>query len=198
MRRIGILGGTFDPPHFGHLAAVVAARDVLGLDEVQLVVANEPWQKTPLRPVTPALDRLALTEAAAEGLERVTVSSREIDRGGPSYTVDTVREVRDEAEATGAPVEVVLIVGADLVGDLPGWERADELAPLVTLAVVSRPGCSAEAPPPWHAVVVEGPAVEVSSSEIRERLVAGQSVEGLVPPAVIRCIERRGLYAGGR
>jgi len=92
-RRLGILGGTFDPVHVGHLVAAVNARHELGLDQVLLVVANEPWQKVGNRPVTPAADRLALVEAAVEGVEGLESSGIEIERGGPSYTADTVAEL---------------------------------------------------------------------------------------------------------
>jgi nicotinate-nucleotide adenylyltransferase len=191
--RIGILGGTFDPPHVGHVAAARAAVEQLGLDRLLLVVANDPWQKTGQRAVSPAEDRLALTAALAEDIPRAEASRLELERGGPSYSVDTVEQVL--AQAGGGPVELYLVVGADLVTELATWHRAHDLQRMVTLAVVSRPGgVSAEAPG-WRAVRVEGPQVPVSSSEVRDLLAAGQSVEGLVPERVIRCIRRRGLYA---
>lgn len=198
--RLGVLGGTFDPPHAGHLAAARAARDVLGLHRLLLVVANEPWQKTGTRPITPAADRLAMVEAAVADLARVEASSLEIDRGGPSYTIETVEALRGGALAAGRPApEVFVVVGADLVGSLPTWERADELAELVTLAVVTRPPVRPlRAPAGWTAVPVPGPGVDVSSSQVRALLADGADVTGLVPPAVVRCIRRRGLYAVGR
>ncbi|MGH9092540.1 MAG: nicotinate-nucleotide adenylyltransferase [Acidimicrobiales bacterium] len=186
--RLGLLGGTFDPPHEGHLDAARRCRDALGLDRVLLVVANNPWQKAPS---TPAADRYAMVEAAVEGVDGVEASRLELDRGGPSYTVETV-----EALAAGRPApELALVVGADLVPDLGTWHRVDDLRRLVTLAVVSRPGSPRPAAPGWRVVHVDGGGVDVSSSDVRERLARGLPVGGLVPPAVVRCIRRRGLYA---
>ncbi|HMD45254.1 MAG TPA: nicotinate-nucleotide adenylyltransferase [Acidimicrobiales bacterium] len=198
--RLGLLGGTFDPPHCGHVAAAEAARDQLELDRVLLVVANDPWQKAPLRAVTPAEDRFAMVEAAVEGHRGLEASRMEIDRGGPSYTVDTVEEVRAAAAGRGEAVPAVwLVVGADLVEGLPTWERADELARLVTLAVVTRPRSpEPDVGPAWRWVRVEGRGVDVSSSEVRSWLADGRPVDALVPEAVVRCIRQRDLYAVGR
>ncbi|HEY3941470.1 MAG TPA: nicotinate-nucleotide adenylyltransferase [Acidimicrobiales bacterium] len=197
--RIGLLGGTFDPPHLGHLAAAQAARDSLALDEVLLVVANHPWQKVPARVISPAEDRFALVRAAAEPIERVVASRLEIDRGGPSYTVETVEEVRGLAAAAGqADPELFVIVGDDLVASLPTWHRVDDLRRSVTLAVVARPHAASGARPAgWRYRTVQGRPVDASSSEVRERLGRGEPVDDLVPPAVLRCILRRGLYAVG-
>jgi nicotinate-nucleotide adenylyltransferase len=192
--RIGILGGTFDPPHAGHVAAGRAAVETLGLDRLLLVVANDPWQKSGRRTVSVAEDRFALTEALAAEIPRSEASRLEIDRGGPSYSVETAEAVLAAAE--GPAPEVFLVVGADLVPELESWERPADLKRLVTLAVVSRPTTPAPTVPPgWRAVRVDGPAVDVSSSEVRERLWDGRPVEGLVPDGVIRCIHRRDMYA---
>ena len=196
--RIGILGGTFDPPHNGHAAAARAALDALGLDRLLLVVANDPWQKSGQRDISPAADRLALTEALAAAVPGTEVSRLEIDRGGPSYSVDTAEAVRAEAAGRGRRSELFLVVGADLVDELETWHRAGDLKALVTLAVVSRPTSAAPAVPPgWRVVRLDGPRETVSSSEVRDRILAGDPVEGLVPGGVIRCIQRRGLYAVG-
>jgi nicotinate-nucleotide adenylyltransferase len=169
----------------------------LDLDRLLLVVANDPWQKSGQRAISPAEDRYALTEALAEEIRGAEASRLEIDRGGPSYSVDTAEEIR--ARAAGRPVELFLVVGADLVPELATWHRAEDLQGLVTLVVVSRPtGDEPALPPGWRAVRVEGPQVPVSSSEVRDLLAAGESVESLVPPEVIRCIRRRGMYAVGR
>ncbi|HXQ18010.1 MAG TPA: nicotinate (nicotinamide) nucleotide adenylyltransferase [Acidimicrobiales bacterium] len=198
--RLGLLGGTFDPPHLGHVAAAQAARRALSLDRVLLVVANDPWQKSPLRPITGAADRLAMTEAAVEGEAGIEASRMELDRGGPSYTVDTVEQLRTEAVARGAaPPELFVIVGADIVPTLPTWHRVDELRALVTLVIVARPHAPAPAGPPgWHSAVVGGLDFDVSSSQIRERLAGGEGAGQMVPPGVGHCIAARGLYAVAR
>lgn len=195
--RVGILGGTFDPPHVGHVAAGRAVMEQLGLDRLLLVVANDPWQKSGRRAVSPAEDRFALAAALAHEIPGAEASRLEIDRGGPSYSVETAEEVL--ARAGDRPLDLYLVVGADLVGELGTWHRPEDLRGLVTLAVVSRPGADASVVAPgWRVVRVEGPQVDVSSSQVRERLAAGEPVDGLVPAEVIRCIRRRGLYAVGR
>jgi nicotinate-nucleotide adenylyltransferase len=195
--RLGILGGTFDPPHAGHVAAALACRERLGLDRVLFVVANDPWQKSPVRAVTAAEERLAMVSAAVEGIPGAEVSSIELDRGGPSYTVQTVEALAETARAQGAPApDQYLIVGADVVDTLSTWHRVDDLARLVTLVVVGRPGVAVpEAVPGWRLEVVDGSAEDVSSSEVRSLVAAGRPIAGMVPEAVERCIRRRGLYA---
>ena len=193
--RIGIFGGTFDPPHAGHVAAARAVMEQLGLDRLLLVVANDPWQKSGWRAVSPAEDRYALTELLAEEIPGAEASRLEMERGGPSYSVDTAEEIL--ADAGGRPTDLFLVVGADLVPELDSWHRSEDLRRLVTLAVVSRPTGPAPAiPPDWRAAWVNGPQVPVSSSEVRALLGEGRSVEGLVPDPVIHCIRRQGLYAG--
>jgi len=200
--RIGILGGTFDPPHVGHAAAARAVLEQLALDRLLLVVANDPWQKSGERQIAPAEDRLALTEALVAEVPGAETSRIEIDRGGPSYSVDTVEAVAagNRAASDGRPVEIFLVVGADLLPELGTWHRAEDLQRLVTVVVVSRPAQQGvagrpQAPPGWRVVRVDGPQVAVSSSEVRDLLAEGRSVAGLVPEGVIRCIGRRGLYA---
>ena len=157
------------------------------------------WPTTPGRSrgsgrSRPAADRYALTELLAEEIPGAEASRLEIDRGGPSYSVDTAEEIL--AEAGGQPAELFLVVGADLVPELGSWHRSEDLRRLVTLAVVSRPTGPAPAIPPvggpngWTA-----PRFAVSSSEVRALLAEGRSVEGMVPEPVIRCIRRRDLYA---
>jgi nicotinate-nucleotide adenylyltransferase len=186
------------------MAAARASRDQLGLQRVLLVVANLPWQKVPRQFVSRAADRLAMVQEACKNEDRIEASAREIERGGDSYTVDTVEALLAESGALGAPdPEIFLVVGADLVPTLPTWHRADDLRSLVTLAVVPRPqGPQAselsEVVPGWHTRTVHGVDLDVSSSEVRRRLLRGEPVDGMVPEAVIRCIQRRGLYAGGR
>ena len=204
-----MFGGTFDPPHIGHVAAARAVQGALDLDRLLLVVANDPWQKSPTRVITPAEDRFAMARALSEAVPGTEASRMEIDRGGPSYSVMTAEAlVREAIEAGRCPPEIYLIVGADLVDDLGTWERVDDLKALVTLAIVSRPAIpgpvSAPAPAPpadppgWRVERVDGPQVDVSSSAVREVLRRGGSVEDLVPAEVVRCIRRRNLYAVGR
>jgi nicotinate-nucleotide adenylyltransferase len=191
--RVGIFGGTFDPIHRAHLSVAESVRTALGLDRVLLVVANEPWQKED-GPVAPAEDRYAMVAAAVREWPGLEPSRIEIDRGGPSYTIDTVREL----EASDPGVELVLIVGSDVAAQLGTWKDQARLAELVTLAVVGRPGTRSPVPEGWKAVEVPVAPFDVSSTELRRRLGAGQPVQDLVPDAVIRCIERRGLYATRR
>jgi nicotinate-nucleotide adenylyltransferase len=187
------------------VAAARAVTEALGLDRLLLVVANDPWQKSGRRQVTPAADRFALAQALAEEIPGAEASRMEIDRGGPSYSVETAEQIvagctgragrRGSGTAAPAP-ELFLVVGADLAGELDTWHRHDDLRRLVTVAVVSRPGRPVPGVVPgWRVVRIEGPQVDVSSSEVRERLATGRSVDGLVPERVIHCILRRDLYA---
>jgi nicotinate-nucleotide adenylyltransferase len=138
--RIGVFGGTFDPPHIGHVAAARAVQGALALDRLLLVVANDPWQKSPSRAITPAEDRFALAEALSTDIPGAEASRIELDRGGPSSSVMTVETLLAQAAAAGrGRPEIFLAVGADLVPELDTWKRADELKKLVTVAVVSRP-----------------------------------------------------------
>jgi nicotinate-nucleotide adenylyltransferase len=199
------------------VAALRAVSTALSLDRLLLVVANDPWQKSSSRAVTPAEDRFAMAQALAEGIPGVEASRIEIDRGGPSYTVTTVETLRAEALASGRPVpQIYLIVGADLLAELGTWERADDLAEMVTLAVVSRPPTATAtdtatttttttgtshprtAPPGWRIEWIDGPLVDVSSSAVRDVLERGGPVDQMVPAAVMHCIRRRDLYAGHR
>ena len=202
--RIGLFGGTFDPPHLGHVAALRAVSRALSLDRLLLVVANDPWQKSSSRAVTPAEDRFAMAQALAEGIPGVEASRMEIDRGGPSYTVTTVEALRAEALASGRPVpQIYLVVGADLLADLGTWERAEDLGgdghPGRRLAppTAAAPGTGRPrtVPAGWRLEWVDGPLVDVSSSAVRDVLEHGGPVDDLVPAAVMHCIRRRNLYA---
>ena len=189
--RIGVFGGTFDPVHVGHLVAAVNVRHALDLDVVLLVVANDPWQKSGARAVTPAADRLALVEAAVGEVEGLEASDVEVRRGGTSYTADTLAELA----GAHAGAELVLILGSDAAEGLPTWERADEVRALATVAVVTRPGAEAGAPPEgWRWTPVETPRLEVSSTDLRARITDGRPLDYLLTPAVIDCITARGLY----
>ena len=193
--RIAILGGTFDPIHIGHLVAAVWTRHALDIDRVLLMVANEPWQKTPTRRITPAEDRFAMAAAAVDGIEWLEASRMEIERGGPSYTIDTARELT----AATPGVELFLVVGADVASQLQTWHHVDELVPLVTLVVVDRGGVAAvPALDHWTVEHVKIPSLEISSSELRARLAEGDPVDFLVPAAAVDCIFERRLYSEGR
>ena len=195
MTALGVLGGTFDPIHVGHLVAAVNVRHALDLDLVLLVVANRPWQKEGTRPVTPAEDRLAVVRAAVGQVPGVEASDLEVVRSGISYTADTLAALH--AVEPGA--DLVLVIGADVAATLGTWERLDEVRARCRLAVVNRPG----APPPrvptgWRAQVVEIPALEVSSTDLRARVADGRPLDYLVPEAAVREMRRRGLYAPER
>jgi nicotinate-nucleotide adenylyltransferase len=193
--RIGVFGGTFDPIHAGHVEAAGAVHRALDLDRTLLVVANEPWQKEGTRSVTPAEDRLAMVVAAVADRPGLEPSRLEIDRGGPSYTIDTVEELHGLYPGS----ELFLVVGADVVPDLRTWRHEAALRESVVLVVVDRPGATGEQPPPgWQAVSVPVPPFDVSSTELRALLETGRPVDGLVPEGVIRCIRGRNLYATSR
>jgi len=192
--RIGVFGGTFDPPHVGHLVTAVNVRHALDLDVVLLVVANQPWQKLGTRPISDAADRLAMVRAAVGDVEGLEASPLEIDRGGHSYTADTLAELA--AAHPGAWLHLVL--GADAAAGLPTWERVDEVRRLASLVVVDRPGQpAAVAPEGWTWTQVEVPRLEVSSTDLRDRVVDGRPLDYLLPPAVIACIREHRLYGGG-
>lgn len=189
--RIGVFGGTFDPPHIGHLVAAVNVRHALHLDLVLLVVAHVPWQKVGQRSVSPAEDRLAMVEAAVGGVAGLEASDLEIRRGGASYTADTLAELADRHR--GAALHLVL--GADAAAGLPTWERVEEVRRGATLVVVDRPGSDPLDPPAgWTTRRVEIPRLEVSSTELRARVLDGRPLDYLVPSGVISCIRERGLY----
>ena len=195
MERIGVFGGTFDPIHVGHLVAAVNARHALGLDRVLLVVANVPWQKVGDRAVSPAEDRYAVVAAAVGDVEGLEPSRLEIDRGGTSYTADTLEQLA--AEHPGA--ELHLVVGADVAARLGTWAHAKRVRAAARLVVVNRPG----APVPaglggWRVATVEVPALAISSTDLRARAAGGRPLDYLVPAAAVRCIRERGLYAERR
>lgn len=192
--RIGVLGGTFDPIHVGHLVAAVNARHALQLDRVILMVANEPWQKTGQRSVTPAMDRLAMVEAAVGDVPGVEAGRLEIDRGGESYTADTLVELGELHPGAS----LYLIVGWDVASELTSWERWDEIQRLATLVVVNRPGAGRPAGldgEGWRVEEVTVPNLEISSTDLRERAATGRPLDYLMPVAAVHCLRALGLYA---
>ena len=183
VRRLGLFGGTFDPPHFGHVAALRAAAETRRFDRIIVTVAGDPYLKSALTTIHPAAQRLAMAHAAFGGLELVEVSDVEIRRSGPSYTIDTVRELRDGFD------EVDLIIGADLSGQLDSWHEADSLRTLVRVGVVPRPGGASVVPAGWSGYEIPMDPVDLSSSFIRDLEPTTQNLESLVPEPVIPLYE---------
>jgi len=189
-RRIGVLGGTFDPPHIGHLVTAINVRHLLSLDVVLMVVANEPWQKVDSRQISPAADRLAMVRAAVVGEDGVEASDIELVRGGPSYTADTLIDLHDaEPDA-----EYFLILGGDAAAGLDTWERPESVAQLCRIVVVDRPGVSSDVPGGFEVERATVPRLEVSSTDLRARVRDGRPTRHLLPDPVISLIEERGLY----
>lgn len=191
--RIGVLGGTFDPVHVGHIATAAEVRDALGLDRVLLVVAGDPWQKRG-RVVASAEDRLALVQAAVEGIDGVEASAVEVEHDGPSVTADTLERLQEPDR------ELFLVLGADAVANMGTWRRLEDTRALATVVVVERAGDLDVRPPGegWRVAHVRVPRLDVTSTDLRGRLAAGRPVDGLIPPAVVVEIRRRGLYTGAR
>ena len=200
--RIGMLGGTFDPIHTGHLALARVALDQLGLERILFVPAGRPPHKRG-RQITSAADRLAMVELAIAGEPRFAVSSIEIERPGPSYTADTAEALLAEPGHDDPPIKLTVILSAESFADLPSWHEPAKLLRLARIAVAPRTGH----PPPtpaWLAQrlpgftdridVLEGPHLDVSASDIRSRVAAGISIEGLVAPTVADYIEAHHLY----
>ena len=187
--RLGVYGGAFDPPHLGHLVAASDACDALGLHRLLWI----PSAVHPLKAVRTAADvRLEMVRAAVAGDPRFVADGLELRRTGPSYTVDTLRELRVREPAA----ELFFLTGADNLADLPRWREPDEIARLATLAVVSRAGDTLPANAPYPAVAVTVTRVDLSSTEIRRRVATGLSIRYLVPEAVRAVVERERLYRG--
>jgi nicotinate-nucleotide adenylyltransferase len=182
-----VFGGTFDPVHVGHLAIANAALESVPLDRVLFVLAR----RSPLKergPVAPEADRLRMLEQAVAGERRFAVSRIELDREGPSYTVDTLERLAGDDD-------LFLILGSDAVADFPRWKEPERIAKLATLVVADRPGAPArlgDAP----IVAFDAPRLDISSRELRARAARGLSLRYLVPEAAWQHIEARGLYRG--
>jgi len=189
-KRIGLFGGTFDPPHVGHLVTAVNVRHALALDSVVMMVANSPWQKDGMRAITPAVDRLAMVEAAVADVDGLVAGDAEIRRGGPSFTADTLAEL-----ASCHPgAELFTIVGDDAAAGLTSWQRYDEIVALSRLVVVDRPGAPVELPEGFDWLRVEVPRLEVSSTDLRSRVLDGRPLDYLVTEPVLAMIAVRNLY----
>ena len=192
-RRVGIMGGTFDPVHYGHLVCAEEARWQFELDEVVFVPTGQPWQK---REVSPAEDRYMLTMLATAPNTKFSVSRIDIDRKGPTYTRDTLQKFK---EFYGDDVDLFFITGADAVLDILTWKDPDEVLELAQLIAASRPEYDLSK---LDQIKVAGrmktmqiPALSISSTDIRERVRTGRPIRYLVPREVLRYIEERGLYA---
>jgi nicotinate-nucleotide adenylyltransferase len=192
--RLGVFGGTFDPPHVGHLVTAVNVRYALDLDRVLLVVANVPWQKEGQREISDPEDRYALVGAAVRHVPHLEASRVELDRGGPSYTADTLAVLADAHPGA----ELFTILGSDVAAALSTWERHEEVVARSTLVVVDRPGTKEELPDGVGWVRVEVPHLEVSSTDLRARVADGRPLDYLLTPAVIEGIRARGMYGAPR
>lgn len=193
MTRIGVMGGTFDPIHHGHLVAAEEVRFAFSLDRVLFVPAGTPWQKSAYS-VSDAKHRLAMVEAGIADNEHFESSGVDIDRGGPTYTVDTLRSIA--SQRPGA--ELYFITGADAILEILTWKDPDEALSLATFVAVTRPGYDLHKLDPVrvrdHVVSLEIPALAISSSDIRRRVAEDRPVRYLVPRPVAAYIAEQGLY----
>jgi nicotinate-nucleotide adenylyltransferase len=177
----------------GHLVTAVNVRHALNLDLVVLMVAHDPWQKSSERGVTRALDRLALVEAAVSNVEGLVAGRDEIDRGGPSFTADTLQTM----SVKYPDAQLFTIVGDDAAAGLPTWERVESVVAQSQLVVVDRPGVSVQLPTQFEWLRVESPRLEVSSTDLRARFTDGRPLDYLLTAPVLAEIEKRGLYGSG-
>jgi nicotinate-nucleotide adenylyltransferase len=191
--KVGIFGGTFDPVHFGHLLLAEQAREAASLHEIWFIPAGEPPHKQG-KPLTPAEERKKMVELAVEGHPQFKVNPIELLRSGPSYTVDTIMELKKQ----NPHVEFFLLVGADMVKNLPKWYKIKEIIQNVHVIGLGRPGVDHDALPEyieerlmWIPDAVE---TNISSSIIRKRLMLNRSVRYLVPDSVYKYIKEQGLY----
>jgi nicotinate-nucleotide adenylyltransferase len=196
-RRLGVMGGTFDPIHHGHLVAASEVAAQFGLNEVVFVPTGQPWQKQ--GDVTPAEDRYLMTVIATASNPRFSVSRVDIDRGGPTYTNDTLRDLR----RLNPDAELFFITGADALGSILTWQGWEELFSLAKFIGVSRPGYeltdshvveAVDQLPPDALTLVEVPALAISSTDCRARAASGRPIWYLVPDGVVQYVAKRGLY----
>jgi nicotinate-nucleotide adenylyltransferase len=194
-RKIGVMGGTFDPIHHGHLVAASEVADRFGLDEVIFVPTGQPWQKVE-REVSRAEDRYLMTVVATASNPRFSVSRVDIDRGGPTYTADTLADLR----AAMPDAELFFITGADALAQILSWRRVEELFALAHFVGVTRPGYELgdDHLPEGSVSLVEVPAMSISSTDCRRRVEDGRPVWYLVPDGVVQYISKRRLYQADR
>jgi nicotinate-nucleotide adenylyltransferase len=190
-RKIGVMGGTFDPIHHGHLVAASEVADRFGLDEVIFVPTGQPWQKVD-RAVSRAEDRYLMTVVATASNPRFTVSRVDIDRKGPTYTADTLADLHREFP----DAELFFITGADALAQILSWHKIEELFELAHFVGVTRPGyeLADEHLPDGAVSLVEVPAMAISSTDCRRRVVEGHPIWYLVPDGVVQYISKRNLY----
>lgn len=188
--RVGLFGGTFDPPHVGHLVTAINVHHALDLDLVIMMVANVPWQKDGSRTITPADDRLAMVSAAVSSVPGLVPGRHEIDLGGNSYTADTLRIVAQEYPGA----DLYTIVGDDAAAGLHSWERSAEVIERSRLVVVDRPGAPVVLDSTVDWIRVEVPRLEVSSTDLRSRFIDGRPLDYLLTDAVLEVIDDRDLY----
>lgn len=197
-QRIGVLGGTFDPPHIGHLWLATMAADAHRLDRVLFMPASQPPHK-PRREMSPVVDRLLMTRLAIEGDRTLELSRIEMERPGPSYTVDSLVELR----AIYPEVEIFLVMAADSLAEIDRWREPERILELAEWIVGPRPGAPTPDPARFgerfgaaarRIHLLDGPALAVSSSDIRRRVAAGHAIRYLVPRPVEQLIHERGLY----
>lgn len=191
-RRIGVMGGTFDPVHHGHLVAASEVGSRFGLDEVIFVPTGQPWQKTGDRQVSEAEHRYLMTVIATASNPRFTVSRVDIDRGGPTYTTDTLRDLA----ALHPDADLYFITGADALTQILSWKNPDELFQLAYFIGVTRPGHRLDGSglPADRISLLEVPALAISSTDCRVRVAEGQPVWYLVPDGVVQYIAKHRLY----
>jgi nicotinate-nucleotide adenylyltransferase len=189
--RLGVMGGTFDPIHHGHLVAASEVASEYRLDEVVFVPTGQPWQKTE-REVSPQEHRYLMTVIATASNPRFTVSRADIDRPGPTYTSDTLRDLATERRGA----ELFFITGADALAQILSWRNADELFDLAHFIGVTRPGHALDGTglPADRVSLMEVPALAISSTDCRARVASGEPVWYLVPDGVVQYIAKHGLY----
>ncbi|WP_318615111.1 nicotinate-nucleotide adenylyltransferase [Sporosarcina sp. YIM B06819] len=187
MKKVGILGGTFNPPHMGHLLVANEVRHALGLDEVRLMPTAVPPHKAAPGDAT-ATQRLQMAELAAADIDGLVVSSFEVERGGISYTYDTIEQLKTLEPDN----DFYFIIGGDMIDLLPEWHRIDELVKLIHFVGVGRPGTIGVTDYPI--VLVNIPQIDLSSTLIRQRFASQGTVQLLIPPAVEAFIREEGLY----
>lgn len=189
--RIGVMGGTFDPVHHGHLVAASEVAAVFGLDEVAFVPTGRPWQKAS-RQVTAAEHRYLMTVVATASNPRFTVSRVDLDRPGPTYTIDTLRDLKRERPHA----ELFFITGADALAQILTWKDSAELFDLAHFVGVTRPGhvLDSNGLPADRVSLIEVPAMAISSTDCRDRVRRGEPVWYLVPDGVVQYIGKHGLY----